>query len=333
MLFGSGHVGRQSVLAKKTNAFATTNPTLSLDFMTPGALDARITFSRASVGTYFDSSGTLQTAVVDAPRWDYDPVTHVMRGLLFEETRTNLLLNSATLNTQGVAVTAQNYTLSFYGTGTITMSGAFAGSLVGTGAFPARVQTTFGPAAGTLTCTVTGSVLNAQLEVGGITTSYIPTTGVTVTRAADLASMPTGAWFNTTNGTYQAEFIPNGSPVLAPAVVSGNGGSPTIASDGGGQLSSAIRLVVQVFIGTGPLYTFGAINKAAFGYLSGASMAAVNGGVFGPNATTFGALVGTVVQFGSDGITPGNTSLDGWLRSVRYWPRVLTNGELQAVTT
>ena len=43
--------------------------------------------------------------------------------LLVEEGRTNLLLNSATLGTQGVTVTAVAHTLSFYGTGTITLNG------------------------------------------------------------------------------------------------------------------------------------------------------------------------------------------------------------------
>ena len=72
-------------------------PSLDLSFMTPGTLDPRITFTRASVGTYFDSAGVMQTAAVNAPRWDYDPSTHELRGLLIEETRTNLVLQSASL--------------------------------------------------------------------------------------------------------------------------------------------------------------------------------------------------------------------------------------------
>ncbi|MDD3020448.1 MAG: hypothetical protein PHX61_05640 [Alphaproteobacteria bacterium] len=48
------------------------------------------TFTRASVGTYFDSSGTLQTAAADIPRFDHDPVTLVPKGILIEEQRTNL---------------------------------------------------------------------------------------------------------------------------------------------------------------------------------------------------------------------------------------------------
>ncbi|MFA7275829.1 MAG: hypothetical protein WC043_03390 [Pseudobdellovibrionaceae bacterium] len=51
-------------------------------------------FTRASVGTYFDSAGTLQTAVSGTPRFDYDPITHVARGILIEEARANLFTYS-----------------------------------------------------------------------------------------------------------------------------------------------------------------------------------------------------------------------------------------------
>ncbi|MDE2250387.1 MAG: hypothetical protein KGL25_03160 [Gammaproteobacteria bacterium] len=53
-----------------------------------------LTFSRASTGTYFDNTGTLQTAAVNAPRFDYDPVSKAALGLLIEESRTNLLTYS-----------------------------------------------------------------------------------------------------------------------------------------------------------------------------------------------------------------------------------------------
>ncbi|MFV3388434.1 hypothetical protein ACNFCJ_24020, partial [Pseudomonas sp. NY15364] len=78
-----------------------------------------------------------------------------VRGLLIEESRTNLLLNSATLATQSVTVTAVAHTLSFYGTGSVTLSGAATGTLTGTGAGN-RVSLTFTPTAGTLTLTVSG---------------------------------------------------------------------------------------------------------------------------------------------------------------------------------
>ena len=48
-------------------------------------------FSRASTGTFFNSSGVLTTAAINAPRFDYvyDGSAWVSKGLLVEEQRTN----------------------------------------------------------------------------------------------------------------------------------------------------------------------------------------------------------------------------------------------------
>lgn len=67
-------------------------PTLNLDFTV--GFDSRITFTRASSATYFDSTGTLQTASSNVPRRDYDPTTLSPRGLLIEEQRTNDISNA-----------------------------------------------------------------------------------------------------------------------------------------------------------------------------------------------------------------------------------------------
>jgi len=53
-----------------------------------------VTFTRASTGTYVDSTGTLQTAAVNAPRFTYDPVSGQSLGLLVEEQRTNSIRNN-----------------------------------------------------------------------------------------------------------------------------------------------------------------------------------------------------------------------------------------------
>ncbi len=53
-----------------------------------------ITFTRASAGTYVGSDGYIASTAVDVPRIDYDPVTLVVKGLLVEEARTNLVTYS-----------------------------------------------------------------------------------------------------------------------------------------------------------------------------------------------------------------------------------------------
>jgi hypothetical protein len=169
-----------------------------------------VTFTRASTGTYVGSDGLIQTATTNEPRFDHNPTTGESLGLLVEEARTNLLLNSATLSTQSATVAAAANTLSFYGTGTVTLTGvSTAGPLVGTGANN-RVSLTFTPTVGVLVLTVSGSVTNAQLEAGAFPTSYIPTTTATVTRAADVASI-TGAafssFYNQTEGTVFSDCV------------------------------------------------------------------------------------------------------------------------------
>lgn len=69
------------------------NPSLILDFVNAQALDPRVTFSRASKGTYVDRVGTWREAEVNQPRFDHDPATGKRLGLLFEEQRTNLITN------------------------------------------------------------------------------------------------------------------------------------------------------------------------------------------------------------------------------------------------
>lgn len=86
--------------------------------------------------------------------------------------RRNQFLNTATLATQNVTTRAVEYTMSFKGTGSITLTGTSTdGPLVGTGAND-RVSLTFTPTAGTLTCTVAGSVTEAQIQFGSAFDAY-----------------------------------------------------------------------------------------------------------------------------------------------------------------
>jgi len=68
-------------------------PSLDLDF-TQEVLDERITFSRGSIGTRVNRNRLIETVAANQPRFDYDPVTGECKGLLIEESRQNLIINS-----------------------------------------------------------------------------------------------------------------------------------------------------------------------------------------------------------------------------------------------
>jgi len=74
--------------------YPTIEPSLKLDFANARALDPRITFTRASTATYVGRDGLIKTAGEDEPRFDHDPETGESLGLLIEESRTNLFINS-----------------------------------------------------------------------------------------------------------------------------------------------------------------------------------------------------------------------------------------------
>ena len=76
------------------NNFPSVRPTLDLDFANSKTLDPRITFTRASGGSYVGADGLIKYAGVNEPRFDHDPVTGESLGFLVEEARTNLTLYS-----------------------------------------------------------------------------------------------------------------------------------------------------------------------------------------------------------------------------------------------
>lgn len=70
-------------------------PKTTFDFMTEN-LDARITFTRAAnTATRINGSGYIESANENVARFDYDPVTLAIRGLLIEESRSNVIKQSS----------------------------------------------------------------------------------------------------------------------------------------------------------------------------------------------------------------------------------------------
>ena len=305
-----------------------------------------ITFTRASSGTYVDSAGVIRTAANDAPRSDHNPTTGESLGLLIEEQRTNLLLNSATLSTQSVTVTAAAHTLSFTGTGTITLSGtSTAGPLVGTGTGEAnRVSLTFTPTAGTLTLTVSGTVSNAQLEVGVFRTSYIPTTDSAATRAADVASI-TGSnfssWYSSSQGALHVEYsIPFDSSTSI---------FPLIAGFSDGTFNNAVlhfnrtvddgrrALIRNVGVSSfdqanSTAYVYGQTGRQAFAY-AGSDFALSAAGASPTVSTSIAWPTVNQAGIGSTAFVGGAlSSLNGTIRRLTYFPQRLPNTTLQSLT-
>ena len=103
-------------------------PAFSLDF-TSAVLDPRITFARSgATATRVNASGYIETVAADTARFDYNPVTLACKGLLIEESRTNLSRYSQDLtnpywNKQNVTITGTVTSPSGTNTGqTITAS-------------------------------------------------------------------------------------------------------------------------------------------------------------------------------------------------------------------
>jgi hypothetical protein len=320
-------------------------PSLDLRFADNKSLtDAKtgaslVTFTRASTGTYVGSDGLLKTATTDEARFDHNPTTGESLGLLVEEARTNLLLNSATLSTQSVTVAAAANTLSFYGTGTVTLTGvSTAGPLVGTGANN-RVSLTFTPTAGVLILTVSGSVTNAQLEAGAFATSYIPTTTATATRAADVASI-TGtnfsSFYNQTEGTLFADAkVTTVAPATSLASVfalSDGTTSNRITVYKRANADTSTRLDVSTsgssvaFINAG---TFSVSNLIAISYRVDDFAISLNG--LTPGTDTLGAIP-TVSRLNIGNYADSTLPLNGTIKRLTYWPVRLANPTLQAMT-
>ena len=135
-----------------------------------------------------NAAGTLTEVPANTLAFDY---SSGRRRLVPEGAATNLFIGSdAPTAAKNITVTAQSYTVSFWGTGSVVLSGVASGTLAGTGASN-RVSLTVTATAGTLTVTPSGGVLRIQVEARSIATSYIPTTSAAVTRVADVSPWTT----------------------------------------------------------------------------------------------------------------------------------------------
>lgn len=315
-------------------------PRLALDFTTAVA-DARVSVARANnTATRINASGAPEIVNANLPRLDFDPATLVCKGLLVEEARTNLLLNSlingTDLITQSVTLLATAYTLSFYGTGSIAISGGHSATVAGSGAYPSRKTYTFTPTAGSTTFTVSGVVQYAQLEAGAFATSFIPTAGSSVLRNADVPLMSGtnfSSWYNGDEGAFICAFSSYAPASAANRVVFqvSNGSFQNFMwaytqTNTGYQTNVITGGATQVAVYPGA-YTTGNSAKTGFAYKLNSFAAASDGANLSTDATV---VIPTVSQVNLGCQTGGGLYINGHIQKFSYWPQRITNAEVVA---
>jgi len=181
-------------------------------------------------------------------------------------------------------------------------------------------------------------IWGAQLEAGAFPTSYIPTTTTALTRAADVASVNTlSPWFNASTGTLftESQQLPGQTAAVFPRIAVIDDGSTNnsilnLWRSDTSRLYGAVRVgaVDQADVGTTGV-TQTNVNKIGFAYATNDFAASVNGGA--PSTDTLGAVPSglTTLRIGR---SSGTDFLNGYLRRITYYPRRLSNAELQAIT-
>jgi hypothetical protein len=372
-------------------------PSLNLDFANSKKLDSRITFTRASTGTYTDESGIIRTAADNEARFDHDGDGNSL-GLLIEQSRTNYVTTSedltgwsnATLG-DGVNPTVQNVSATVPNNGStvteITLErgtastsnysiyrNQFGTTAVSTGSMyfkAARPQDVgkvidfyhnqgapqdfasvtltnawqrvssvgVGGAAGYLSIALFNSTAStgevkvlawgAQVEEGSFPTSYIPTSGSTVTRSADVASM-TGtnfsSWYNNNEGSLFFTQKTSTYPTNSTYYYLINSGSTVNG------YRFAVNVLPVDISGVSPwpsaswlaLYPGSTFQNMAFAYTDGSAATAKNGAILETNTEALADVSPTLLRIAYN--------VTSTISRITYYPTRLSNATLQALT-
>ncbi|GAB4282856.1 MAG: hypothetical protein Kow0058_01460 [Roseovarius sp.] len=177
-----------------------------------------------------------------------------------------------------------------------------------------------------LSSDLTVYISRLQFETGQGVTSYIPTAGAAVTRAADMATIPA-------TGTVFAHAL--GTALVDGAMIPGDGGGAVeswLRTNGTGVLVGTQGNKIVSFDGSASpviatVYQSGARMKAAVNWdaAAGARRWSVNGAAVGSGS--YDGQWGAVQDLGL-----GTPAPAAWLRRVLIWPSVLTDTEMQDIT-
>jgi hypothetical protein len=178
---------------------------------------------------------------------------------------------------------------------------------------------------------ITLRIAGVQLEEGGFATSYIPTAGAQVTRAADSAAVALGPWHNAAEGTLftSAETFGtraawayaqlwSGSTANRVGIVNVSGVSALVDSGGVSQMS-------YVAPGTSGVSAV----RAALAYKSNDCQLAYNGQL---GAVDGSVTLPAVTELAVGRSASAETYLNGHVKRLAYWPARLSAAALKGVT-
>ena len=180
-------------------------------------------------------------------------------------------------------------------------------------------------------------VWGLQLEAGAVPTSYIPTTSASATRAADVVTCSGAAfsgWVNAAEGTLVVEGVMPNANIGTAAVM-----NMVYIGDGPGNeyikvyqyetyFGAAIRHGGALQADISSTKTAGAVEKLAIAWAVNDAAVAIRGAIVGTDATV-------AIPTGVDRLTLGTGTAGAvayTIKRIRYWPRRLTNAQLQALT-
>ena len=301
-----------------------------------GAAD--MDFTRATTATRIDERGFIVEVGDGVPRIDYDRGGVGCPYILAEPQRTNILFPSEVGATQTLTVTAVEQVFTFYGTGTVVLSGAHAETLVGTGT-DERFELKFTPTAGSLTLTVTGTVTNWQLEVGSYPTSVIITSVGTVTRNQETFTRAgISSLINSTEGVLFVEMAALSDDLTLREITLSDGSYLNYVlirfNSGGGN-----RIYTRVNVGGGLEYfnldtshTITDTNKIAIRWEASNFATFINGVKIDFQLSGSSFAADTLNELNFDNGTGGNP-LYAKVKQIQVYQTALTDPQLAALTS
>jgi hypothetical protein len=172
-----------------------------------------------------------------------------------------------------------------------------------------------------------------QTETGSFPTSYIPTSGSTVTRNADVATINVSEFeYNTTEGSISMEIVPpSNNSGEQQWILGSNTNSARWAYTNAGFDRAIAYDGVNTF--NGEDLQPSTINKIATGTDQSTAAIYVNGESIQGSQTTNGNIASlTTIFYLGGNFSTGNVNLGGHIKSVKYYPVRLTDNQLKALT-